>query len=184
MGVGKGPIRINHKAGPDIFQNIGQGRGNGITALWYFNQVLPLHIVPYFGHHQHHMFQQGNARTQVLSPAAQHPNHAMACSQSGFESNRSLVGRNPKKTQWSATKADNWIWAAFSNGLYQPPYSHHVQEMRVSGHCSWGTYEALTRNASADAWNAICISGNCEEILSSLWWRCVQKINFLRWKQT
>ena len=47
------------------FQNIGLGRGNGVTAMWYINQVLRLHIVPYFGHHRHHMFQQDNAHTHT-----------------------------------------------------------------------------------------------------------------------
>ena len=45
-----GAIGINHKAGPVIFHNIVPGRGNGVTALQYINQVLRLHIV-------HHMFQ-------------------------------------------------------------------------------------------------------------------------------
>ena len=43
---GLGVIRINHKAGPVIFQNFGPDRGNGVTALRYINQVLRLHIVP------------------------------------------------------------------------------------------------------------------------------------------
>ena len=46
-----GAITITHKAGPVIFQNIGRGRGNGVTAQWYISQVLRLHIVPYFGLH-------------------------------------------------------------------------------------------------------------------------------------
>ena len=45
-----------------FFQNIGPDRGNGFTALQYINRVLRLHIVPYFDRHQHHMFQQDNAR--------------------------------------------------------------------------------------------------------------------------
>ena len=32
--------------GISIFQNTGPGRGNGITALQYINQVPQLHIVP------------------------------------------------------------------------------------------------------------------------------------------
>ena len=100
-----GAIGISHKAGPVIFQNINPGRGNGVTALRYINQVLRLHIVSYFGRHQHHVFRQDNARAphcqshQGPSPTAQHQNHSMACRQSGFESNRALVGRNLKKTQ-------------------------------------------------------------------------------------
>ena len=48
-----------------------------------------------------------------------------------------------------------------SSGLYQPPYSLHVQEMRVCGQHSWGggggggeraAHKALTRNAPTDAW--------------------------------
>ena len=49
-----GDIGINHNAGPVIFQNIGPGRGNGVTAQRYINQVLRLH-----------MFQQDNARAHT-----------------------------------------------------------------------------------------------------------------------
>ena len=44
-----GAIGIIHKVEPVIFQNISTGRGHGVTALRYINQVLWLHIVPYFG---------------------------------------------------------------------------------------------------------------------------------------
>ena len=68
-----GVIRINHKAGHVIFQNIGPGRGNGVTAMRYINQVLRLHIVPYFGRHQDHMFQQNNTHTTLpKSPESYH----------------------------------------------------------------------------------------------------------------
>ena len=43
-----GAIVISHNAGPLIVQNIGPGRGNGVTDPRYINQVLRLHIVPYF----------------------------------------------------------------------------------------------------------------------------------------
>ena len=58
----------NHRdqSGPVIFQNIGPGRGNGVTALRYIHQVLQLHIVPYFCRHRHHMFQQDNARAHTV----------------------------------------------------------------------------------------------------------------------
>ena len=55
-------IEISHKAVPVIFENIGPGRGNGVTALRNISHVLRLHIVSYFGCHQHHMFQQDNVR--------------------------------------------------------------------------------------------------------------------------
>ena len=45
-----GEPSVSHKAGPVIFQNISPGRGNGVTAL---------------GPHQHHMFQQDNARAHT-----------------------------------------------------------------------------------------------------------------------
>ena len=60
-----GAVGISHKAGPVGFQNIGPGRGNGVTAMQYIYQVLRLHIVPYFARHQHHMFQQDNVRTHT-----------------------------------------------------------------------------------------------------------------------
>ena len=79
--------RINHKARPFIFQNIGPGRGNGVTALRYINQVLRLHIVPYFGRQDN--AQLDNARAHI----------AMTYPQSAFKSNRALAERNPEKTQ-------------------------------------------------------------------------------------
>ena len=97
---------------------------NGIMTLQYISQVLRLHIVPYFGRHQHHMFQQDNA----------HAHTAWA--------NRILVGRNPQKTQSSATKADNCsrVECRFSqnmgrdsNGHYQPPYSLPLRILCVCG---------------------------------------------------
>ena len=109
-----------------------------------------------------------------LSPVTQHHNHAMASVQIW-----ALVWRNPKKTQWSATNCSR-SECSFSqdmgrdpNYLYQPPYSLHVQEMRVSGQSSWGTLEVLTRNASVVACDAMCTSGNYEVTFSSLCWRCV-----------
>ena len=66
-----GAIGISHKAGPIIFVNIGLGRGKCVTALRYTNQVIRLHIVPYFGRHQQHMFQQHNIKIKpwpALSP--------------------------------------------------------------------------------------------------------------------
>ena len=53
-----------------------------------------------------------------------------------------------------------------SNNLYQPPYSLHVQDMRVCGQRSWETHEVLTRNTPTDACDATCTSGNYEETLT------------------
>ena len=103
-----------------MFQTIGPGKGNGITALQYINQVLRLHIVPYSDRHQHDnarahtaratrdFLQQQNIRIMpwpVLSPELTPIEH--------------LWVRNAKKSQRSAT------WALSigrdSNGFYQPP---------------------------------------------------------------
>ena len=82
------------------------------------------------------------------------------------------MGRNPKKTQGSVTKANNCSQSECSfsqdmgrdsNGLYQPPYSLHVQEMYVFGQHSWGTHEVLIYNAPNDACDAIFISVKYEE---------------------
>ena len=52
---------LNHKLGPQVFQNIGPGRGNGVTAVRYIDQVLRPHAVPHFARHPNHVFQQDNA---------------------------------------------------------------------------------------------------------------------------
>ena len=57
-----GAIGVNRRLGPVVFQNVGQGRGNGVNANRYINEVLMPHVVPYFQHHPQHLYQQDNAR--------------------------------------------------------------------------------------------------------------------------
>ena len=57
-----GAIGLNQRVGPVIFQNVGQGRGNGVNAARYINQVLRPHVLPFFQRHPQHLFQQDNAR--------------------------------------------------------------------------------------------------------------------------
>ena len=59
-----GGIGLNVKLGSVIFQNLGSGRGNGVTAARYIDQVLRPHVVPHFARHQNKTFQQDNARVQ------------------------------------------------------------------------------------------------------------------------
>ena len=60
-----GGIGINVKLGPVIFQNLGLGRGNGVTAARYIDQVLRPHAVPHFARHQNKTFQQDNAHAHT-----------------------------------------------------------------------------------------------------------------------
>ena len=146
-----GAIGMKHKAGPVIFQNIGPGRGNGVMARRYINQVLRLHIVLYFGRHQHHMFQQDTAHAHTARATGyflqQHNIRIMSWSALSPDLNpiEHIKGRNSRKTQWSVTKADNCTRSECSysqdicrdsKGLSKPPYSIHVQEKRVCGQCS------------------------------------------------
>ena len=55
-------IGLNQKLGPVIFQNIGPGRGNGVTAQRYIDQALRPHVVPFFARHPEYTFQHDNAR--------------------------------------------------------------------------------------------------------------------------
>lgn len=57
-----GGIGLNHKLGPLVFQNLGPGRGNGVNAARYTDQVLRPHVVPHFARHRNHTFQHDNAR--------------------------------------------------------------------------------------------------------------------------
>lgn len=57
-----GAIALNHKLGPMVFQNVGPGRGHGVTAARYIDQALRPFVVPHFGRHGNHIFQQDNAR--------------------------------------------------------------------------------------------------------------------------
>ena len=56
-----GGIGLNVKLAPVIFQNLGPGRGNGVTAARYIDQVLRPHVVPHVARHQNKTFQQDNA---------------------------------------------------------------------------------------------------------------------------
>lgn len=60
-----GGIALNRKLGPVVFQNIGPGRGNGVNAARYIDQVLRPHVVPHFARHRNHVFQQDNARAHT-----------------------------------------------------------------------------------------------------------------------
>ncbi|KAK7109583.1 hypothetical protein V1264_013599 [Littorina saxatilis] len=57
-----GGIGLNRLVGPVVFQGIGPGRGNGVNAQRYINQVLGPTVVPYFQLHGNLTFQQDNAR--------------------------------------------------------------------------------------------------------------------------
>jgi transposase len=60
-----GGIGLNVKLGPVIFQNLGPGRGNGVTAARYIDQVLRPHVVPHFTSHQNMTNQQDNAHAHT-----------------------------------------------------------------------------------------------------------------------
>ena len=60
-----GAIGLNRRLGPVIFQNIGPGRGNGVNAQRYINQVLAPEIMPYFQQHANLTLQQDNAHTHT-----------------------------------------------------------------------------------------------------------------------
>jgi hypothetical protein len=55
-------IDLNQQVSSVFFQNVGQGRGNGVNAARYIAQVLQPHVVPFFQRHQNFLFQQDNAR--------------------------------------------------------------------------------------------------------------------------
>ncbi|KAK7099837.1 hypothetical protein V1264_022885 [Littorina saxatilis] len=57
-----GAIGVNQRVGPVVFQNIGQGRRNGVNADRYINQVLRPYVVPFVQRHRNCLFQQDNAR--------------------------------------------------------------------------------------------------------------------------
>ena len=56
-----GGIGLHQRVGPIFFANLGQGRGNGVNAQRYIDQVLRPHIVPFWANHQNFLFQQDNA---------------------------------------------------------------------------------------------------------------------------
>lgn len=60
-----GWIGITRRVGSVNFQDIGQCRGNAVTALRYIGKVLRLHILLYFASHQNHTFQQEKAWPQT-----------------------------------------------------------------------------------------------------------------------
>lgn len=57
-----GAIGLRHLLGPVVFRDIGQGRGNGVNAQRYIDQVLAPMILPHFQRHPHLVLQHDNAR--------------------------------------------------------------------------------------------------------------------------
>ena len=60
-----GGIGLNSKLGTVVFQNLGPGRGNGVTTTRYRNQVLTHHVVPHLNRHPNKGFKQDNARAHT-----------------------------------------------------------------------------------------------------------------------
>lgn len=60
-----GGIGLNVKLGPVIIKNLGPGRGNGVTAARYIDQVLRPHVMPHIERHQNKTFQQDNMRAHA-----------------------------------------------------------------------------------------------------------------------
>nr|KAG5703556.1 hypothetical protein BaRGS_000941 [Batillaria attramentaria] len=61
-----GVIVHNQVLGPVIFQGLGPGRGNGITAQRYMDQVLHPHVLPFFQAHGNWVFQHDNASPHTV----------------------------------------------------------------------------------------------------------------------
>ncbi|KAK7110266.1 hypothetical protein V1264_014168 [Littorina saxatilis] len=57
-----GAIGHNQVLGPVIFQGLGPGPSNGVTAQRYMDQVLHPHVLPFFQAHGNWVFQHDNAR--------------------------------------------------------------------------------------------------------------------------
>ena len=68
-------VGLNRRLGSLIFQNIGPGRGNGVNAQRYINQVLAPEIMPYFQQNAILTLQQGNAHTHTL-PGSPQPSYS------------------------------------------------------------------------------------------------------------
>ncbi|KAK7493606.1 hypothetical protein BaRGS_00015118 [Batillaria attramentaria] len=47
-----GAVGLDQRVGLVFFQNVGQGRGNGVNADRYIAQVLQPHVVPFFHRHR------------------------------------------------------------------------------------------------------------------------------------
>ena len=63
-------IGLNQHLGPIVFQNIGPGRGNGVTAQRYIQQVLAPTVIPHFQQHPNRILQQDNARPHAARVTA------------------------------------------------------------------------------------------------------------------
>ncbi|XP_071094519.1 glutamate receptor ionotropic, kainate 5-like [Haliotis cracherodii] len=54
------------RVGPVVFKNIGPGRGNGVTAALYIDQVLRPHALPRLACRRNHELQHDNARAHTV----------------------------------------------------------------------------------------------------------------------
>ena len=59
----------NQLIGP-VFFRLAPGRGGGVNAACYINQVLAPHVVPYFARRRPRLFQQDNARAHTAAATA------------------------------------------------------------------------------------------------------------------
>ena len=57
-----GAITLHRRLDLVVFQNLAPGRGNGVTAQRYINQVLEPRVVPFLRRHPNSVLQQDNAR--------------------------------------------------------------------------------------------------------------------------
>ncbi|KAK7114313.1 hypothetical protein V1264_000391 [Littorina saxatilis] len=57
-----GGIGLNQSLGPVFFNNLGPGRGNGITAQSYIDHILQPHVVPFIQARRNCVLQQDNVR--------------------------------------------------------------------------------------------------------------------------
>lgn len=62
-----GAIGLNEKNVPQVLENIGGGRGNGITAQHYIGQILKPPIILFFPWHHNHVFQQDTSPSHTAS---------------------------------------------------------------------------------------------------------------------
>ena len=132
-----GAIARHHALGPVVFQNIGTGRGNGVTAQRYINQVLRPSVVPFF--HQHGNFiLQDNARPHTARLTAnflqQHNIRVMPWPARSPD-------LNPIEHFWNALQQHFWdalqrhFWDALQRELnrVQPRPRTHLPWSRPSG---------------------------------------------------
>ncbi|XP_071085508.1 uncharacterized protein [Haliotis cracherodii] len=149
-----GGIGLAKRVGSVVFQNIGPGKGNGVTAAWYIDQVLRPHAIPHLARRRNNTFQHDSAcahtATAIRDFLQQKGIRALKWPALSPDLNPIVhpwdeIQRRLKDVGARPTTAAELRQAFLSVGssaysLHQPPHPFRVSTLHGSHQCAWRTH--------------------------------------------